>query len=164
MITVLIGFIPTGVPSPDVVLIVVVLFGFRNTLPLGGVFSFSLGLLQDVLAGGIIGLNAFSKTVVFALTRSITRRFYIPNVASKIAMVLLGGIVDNLLMATILLIVGGIHIVLSHFFYYLLLQISCTGLLSPVILAMTPKIARLEERGEGSVFTYGHPKARTRGI
>ncbi len=160
LVTALLGFLPTRVPAPDVALIVVIIFGFRYPLPLGGGLSFLLGLLQDVLAGGIIGLNALSKTVVFSLTRSIARRFYFPNVVSKTAMVALGGIVDNLLVITILLFEGNIHIPIPIFLRYLLVQILCTGLLAPVVFIVTPKISPLREKGGDDVFHYGHRKAR----
>jgi rod shape-determining protein MreD len=131
--TALAGFLPSLLPPPDVVLIVVISFGFQYTLPLGGGLSFLLGILQDVLSGGVIGLNALSKTVVFALTRSIAQRFYFSNLASKIAMVFLGGII-------------------------------CTGLLSPIVLVITPQVTDFSEKGDGDTFHYGKTKTRTRGI
>jgi len=162
--TTLVGFLPTRFPSPDVVLIVVIVYGLKYSLSLGGGFSFVLGVLQDVLAGGVIGLNALSKTVVFFLTTLIAGRFYFPNVISKMAMVLLGGIVDGFLLAVVLLIGGGIHIPFPTLFRSFLLQILCTGFFAPVVLIITPKIFALGERGEGGIFRHGLKKAGARGI
>jgi len=162
--TVLAGFLPSHLPPPDVVLIVVVVFGFKYPLPLGGALAFVLGMLQDVLSGGVIGLNALSKTVVFSLTRAIARRFYFPNWASKIAMVFLGGIVDGLLVASILSIGGGVHGSGAVLARQLLLQILFTGLLSPLVLFMTPQVSDPDERGAEDIFHYGTTKARHRGI
>jgi rod shape-determining protein MreD len=162
--TVLVGFLPSRLPPPDVVLIVVVIFGFRYSLPLGGSLSFLLGILQDVLSGGVIGLNALTKTVVFALTRWIAQRFYFSNWASKIAMVFLGGIVDGLLATCILLIGEGIHILDAVLARQLLLQIICTGLLSPLVLVITPQVSDLNEGGNKDIFHNGNKKARTRGV
>jgi rod shape-determining protein MreD len=162
--TALAGFLPSLLPPPDVVLIVVISFGFQYTLPLGGGLSFLLGILQDVLSGGVIGLNALSKTVVFALTRSIAQRFYFSNLASKIAMVFLGGIVDGLLVTGILLIGGAIHIPGAALARQLVLQIICTGLLSPIVLVITPQVTDFSEKGDGDTFHYGKTKTRTRGI
>ena len=160
----LVGFVPSRLPPPDVVLTVVIIFGFRYSLPLGGGLSFLLGMLQDVLSGGIIGLNALSKTVVFVLTRWIAQRFYFSNWASKIAMVFLGGIVDGLLATCILLIGGRLHITGAVLARHFLLQIICTGLLSPLVLVITPQVTDLSERGEEEILRYGKTKARTRGI
>jgi cell shape-determining protein MreD len=117
-----------------------------------------------VLSGGIIGLNALSKTVVFVLTRWIAQRFYFPNWASKIAMVFLGGIIDGLLATCILLIAGAIHITGAVLARHFILQIICTGLLSPLVLVITPQVSDLNERGDEDIFRYGDKKARTREI
>lgn len=162
--TVLAGFLPSHLPPPDVVLIVVVVFGFKYPLPLGGALAFVLGMLQDVLSGGVIGLNAFSKTVVFSLTRAIARRFYFPNWASKIAMVFLAGVVDGLLVAGIVFIGGGVHGSGAVLARQLLLQIIFTGLLSPLVLFMTPQVSDLDERGAEDIFHYGTTKTRHRRI
>ncbi|OGP81368.1 MAG: rod shape-determining protein MreD, partial [Deltaproteobacteria bacterium RBG_16_54_11] len=69
VVTTLAGFLPTRLPTPDVVLIVVIIFSFQYSLPLGGGLSFLFGLMQDVLSGGVIGLNALSKTAVFFFSR-----------------------------------------------------------------------------------------------
>ena len=162
--TALAGFLPSRLPPPDVVLVVVIIFGFQYSFPLGGSLSFILGILQDVLSGGVVGLNALSKTVVFTLTRSIAQRFYFPNWASKIAMVFLGGIVDGLLVTCILLIGGAIHIPDALLARQLLLQIIVTGFLSPLVLFITPQVTDLSEKGDEDILRYGKKKARTRGI
>jgi rod shape-determining protein MreD len=158
------GFVPTYLPTPDVVLIVVIIFSFQYSFPLGGVLSFLLGLLQDILSGGIIGLNALSKTVIFSLTKTIARRFYFSNVAAKIAIVFLAGIFDFLLAVSILLIGGKIHLAVAVLVRQLLLQVFCTGLFSPLVFILTPTVSDLGERGSEEEFRYGHTKARTRGI
>lgn len=162
--TALVGFLPSNLPPPDVVLIVVISFGFQFTLPLGGGLAFLLGIIQDVLSGGVIGLNALSKTVVFVLTRSIAQRFYFSNIASKITMVFVGGIVDGLLVTCLLLIGGAIHIPGGVLVRHLLLQVICTGLLSPIVFVITPQATDFSERGGGDIFHYGKTKTRPRGI
>jgi rod shape-determining protein MreD len=164
VVTTLVGFLPSNLPPPDVVLIVVISFGFQYTLPVGGGLAFLLGILQDVLSGGVIGLNALSKTVVFIFTRSIAQRFYFSHIGFKITMVFVGGIVDGLLVTCILLIGGAIHIPGGVLARHLLLQIICTGLLSPVVLFLTPQATDFNERGDGDIFHYGKTKTRPRGI
>jgi rod shape-determining protein MreD len=162
--TTLVGFLPLWLPAPDVVLIIVIIFSFQYPLPLGGGLSFLFGLMQDVLSGGIIGLNAFSKAMVFFLSRWIRKRFYFSQVPYKIAMVFLGGMVDGLLAIVVLLIGGMMHTPVVVLARQLFLQILCTGLLSPLVLVMTPTVSDLGERGAEDGFRYGHKKARARGI
>ena len=162
--TTLVGFLPAWLPAPDVVLIVVILFSFQYPLPLGGGLSFSFGLMQDVLSGGVIGLNALSKMVVFFFSRWIRQRFYFSTVASKIAMVFFGGMVDGLVVIVILFIGGMLHTPAVVLARQLLFQILFTGLLSPLVLVITPTVSDLGERGTEDGFRYGHKKARARGI
>ena len=162
--TVFMGFLPSRFPPPDVVLIVVINFGFWYPLPIGGGLAFLLGIVQDVLSGGLIGLNALSKTVVFSLTRLMARRFYFSTLTSKIAMVFLGGIIDSLLVTGILLIGGRIHISGAVFAPQILLQILFTGFLSPLVFVTAPRVSDLRERGDEGAFRYGKKKARIRGI
>ena len=162
--TVFMGFLPSRFPPPDVVLIVVIIFGFWYPLPLGGGLAFLLGLVQDVLSGGLIGLNALSKTVVFILTRSIAQRFYFSHIASKIMMVFVGGIVDGLFVTCILLIGGAINIPGEVLVRHLLLQIICTGVLSPLVLTITPQAIDFSERGARDILHYGKTKTRPRRI
>lgn len=162
--TTLAGFLPPWLPAPDVVLIIVIIFSFQYPFPLGGGLSFLFGLTQDILSGGVIGLNAFSKAVVFSLSRWIRKRFYFSQVPFKIAMVFFGALVDGLLAIVILLIGGMMHTPLVVLARQLLVQILCTGLLSPLVLLMTPTVSDLGERGVEDGFRYGHKKARSRGI
>lgn len=164
VVTTLAGFLPTRLPTPDVVLIVVIIFSFQYPLPLGGGLSFLFGLMQDVLSGGVIGLNALSKTAVLFFSRWIRKRFYFSTGASKIAMVFFGGMVDGLLVIVVLLIGGMIHTPVIVLARQLLLQVLFTGLLSPLVLVITPTVSDLGERGTEDGFRYGHKKARARGI
>jgi rod shape-determining protein MreD len=162
--TTLVGFLPPWLPPPDVVLIIVIIFSFQYPLPLGGGLSFLFGLMQDVLSGGVIGLNAFSKVVVFSSSRWIRKRFYFSQALSKIAMVFLGAMVDGLLTIIVLLIGGMMHTPVVAIVRQLFFQILCTGLFSPLVLAMTPTVSDLGERGAEDGFLYGHKKTRARGI
>ena len=164
LVTTLGGFLPARVPIPDVVLIVVIIFGFQYAFPLGGGLSFVLGLVQDILSGGIIGLNAFSKTIAFSLTRVWAKRFYASHWASKMAMVFLGGVVDGLLVIVILLMGDMIHIPAAALVHRLLLQILCTGILSPLILLTVPTVSDITKGGGEDWFFHGPRKAKTRRI
>lgn len=140
-----ISFIPLGIPTPDVVLILVVAFAFRLPLARSGVLSFLLGLFQDVLVGAALGSNALSKTVVCALSRGIAERFYLSNVVSEVLMVIVGGVVDALLVTSILLVGGQALPALARIEQIVLLQLAATVLFAPVVvLALRWLAERLE--------------------
>jgi rod shape-determining protein MreD len=164
MVTTLAGFLPPWLPVPDVVLIIVIIFSFQYSFSLGGGLSFLFGLMQDVLSGGVFGLNAFSKVAVFSLSRWIRKRIYFSNMAFKIAMVLFGALVDGVITICILLIGGMMHTPPAILARQLLLHIMCTGLLSPFVLVVTPTVPDLGERGTEDGFRYGYKKTSARGI
>jgi rod shape-determining protein MreD len=160
VVTTFAGFLPSRLPVPDVVLILVIMFSFQYPFPLGGGLSFLLGLVQDVLSGGVIGLNALSKTVVFSFSRWIARKFYLSTVASKMAMVFLGGMFDGLLMTVILLTGGMMRITVAILARQILLQTLFMVLLSPLVAVTTLPLSDINERGREEGFFYGHKKAR----
>jgi len=159
--TVVIGFFPRHYPPPDVVLILVIMFGFRYTPSVGGPVSFLLGLLQDALAGGTLGVCALSKTVVYAITTSMARRFYFSTIIAKIGMVLLGGIVDAVA-GILLLSIGGFSQSISAVTHYQMLKVLLTGLLAPLVLEATTRVFALVERRDKAAYDYGSKEARTR--
>jgi rod shape-determining protein MreD len=164
IVTTLVGFLPTSIPVPDVVLILAVMFSFQYAFSLGGGLSFALGLIQDVLSGGVIGLNALSKTVIFSLSRWVAGRFYLSTAAFKIAMVFLGGIIDGLLMTVVLLIGGMIHVTFAILARQIIVHTFFTVLFSPLIMVTTPSVSDFGERVREDGFFYGHKKARVRRI
>ena len=150
--------------SPDIVLIVVIITSFQYPLVLGGGLAFTLGLVQDVLSGGAIGLNALTKTVIFALSRWIARRFYLSTMPSKIAMVIFGVLVDVLLVTAILFMGKRVHISFAFFVQQLFMQMLLTGLFSPLVLISIPTVSDFGGSSKEERSFYGHTKGRIRGI
>jgi rod shape-determining protein MreD len=149
--------------SPDVVLIVVITMSFQYPLLLGGGLAFTLGIVQDVLSGGIIGLNALTKTVIFAFSRWIARRFYLSTMLAKIAMVAFGVFVDVLLVTAILLMGKVIHLSFPLFVKQLAVQIMLTCLISPLVMISMPTLSDVSGSGKEKRFFYAHTKGRVRG-
>jgi rod shape-determining protein MreD len=148
---------------PDVVLIVVVTMSFQYPLLLGGGLAFALGIVQDVLSGGIIGLNALTKTLIFTFSRWIARRFYLSTMLSKIAMVAFGVLVDVSLVSAILLMGKMIHISFLLFMQQLAVQILLTCLLSPLVMISMPTLPDVSGSGKEEPFFHARSKGRVRG-
>ena len=149
--------------SPDVVLIVVIIMSFQYPLLLGGGLAFTLGIVQDVLSGGIIGLNALTKTVIFALSRWIAKRFYLSTMLAKLAMVAFGVLVDVILVTAILLMGKMTHLSFSFFIRQLAVQILLTCLLSPLVMISMPTVSDVSGSGKEERFFYARAKGRVRG-
>ena len=65
---------------PDLLLILVVLWGWERGWKEGLVVGFAVGLLNDIFFSPLLGLNAFSLSLVGYLTGEIRERVYEGNV------------------------------------------------------------------------------------
>ncbi len=63
--------------NPDLVLLVLFFFGLKNEQVKSTIAGFAAGLILDILSGGIIGLNAFVKTIVGFSTGYLPRIYKI---------------------------------------------------------------------------------------
>ena len=160
--SVLLTYLPGGVPVPDVILVLVVLAAFRYPLASASVLAFSLGLMQDMMAGGVLGLHALSKTVVCALTATLAARFYFPNLVAKVGMVVLGGLADALLITIVQSIEHGIVQSIVFLTHHLLLQVLVTGVVTPPIAAATTRLFTTTDLEEESRYPHEAQGSRNR--
>jgi len=65
--------------KPDLILILVILNGFLRGTREGAFLGFSAGLLQDLVSGGVFGLNALTKLVAGYLAGVGEGRLYREN-------------------------------------------------------------------------------------
>ncbi len=82
---------------PDVAVVVVVLLALRRGPEAGCVVGFALGLVQDVLAGGPLGLHALSKALVGFGVGTLPRWFLVSRPVVPVGAALLATIADGLL-------------------------------------------------------------------
>ena len=160
--SVLLFYLPWSIPLPDVILVLVVLAAFRYPLASAGLLAFFLGFMQDMMSGGILGLNALSKTVVSALTATMAGRFYFPNLIAKVVMVVVGGVADALIVAIVQSIEHGIVQSMGFLTHYLLVQVLVTGVMTPPVVAATTRLFRVAEVDEESRYPHEAQESRIR--
>ena len=123
--------------QPDLLLILVVLIGLRESRSRATIIGFAIGLLQDLFATSLFGLSALAKSLVGFLVVTIAKRRVIGNY-QRITLVfilsaLLQGIVFSFVLAT------GIEIKLLHvMFRYQLPSVIYTTIIGLVIAAFIP--------------------------
>lgn len=84
-----------GEAVPDVLLVLCVYLGlYRHTVG-GAVGAFALGYLEDSASGGAIGLNASAMCLVFSLVYLTSRRLWVENPLSRVAVVFLASMVKT---------------------------------------------------------------------
>ncbi len=137
-----------GRSSPDLLLILCVYLALRRHSVGGALGAFGLGYLQDTFSGSTVGLNAFGMSVVFLLIYMTSRRLWVDNVVSQVAVVFLASVVKTstiLALVAVFVSVDGLgRTILS----YLLTEALLASILSPAvfaILARTQLIAITEE-------------------
>jgi rod shape-determining protein MreD len=80
---------------PDLALILCVYLGLHEHSVAGATGAFLLGYLLDSFSGSLVGLNAFAMTSVYTMVYLISRRLWMDNTLSSIAMVFLGMLVKG---------------------------------------------------------------------
>lgn len=125
-----------GRATPDLLLIMCVYLGLHQHTVGGAIGAFSLGYLQDAFSGSVAGLNAFGMCLVFTVVYLTSRRLWVDNTISKIAVVFLASVLKTVailvLVALFLSIQGLWRTILS----YLLIEAVLAALLSPAVFAL----------------------------
>jgi rod shape-determining protein MreD len=83
--------------KPDLLLIIVVFFAFRREQLPSGIFGFICGIAEDSLSGGMLGMNAFAKTII-GIATSIIKQTYAEKFISIMLSLFLFTIIHEVLM------------------------------------------------------------------
>ena len=88
--------------KPDLVLIIACYIGLYWGEKVGTCLGFLLGLLQDIFSGGLLGLNALTKTVFSYLCGKAGKRLNIRNMIVQILLVAFSSLLEGILFLFIL--------------------------------------------------------------
>ncbi len=91
------NFLTIGRVKPDLLLIIIVFFAFRRERFQSGIFGFICGIAEDSLSGGMLGMNAFAKTIV-GIATSIIKQTYAEKFISIMLSLFLFTIIHEILM------------------------------------------------------------------
>ncbi|MCC6847752.1 MAG: rod shape-determining protein MreD [Deltaproteobacteria bacterium] len=80
---------------PDLVLILCVYLGLHEHNIGGATGAFLLGYLFDSFSGSLVGLHAFAMTIVYLIVYLVSRRLWMDNAVSGVAMVFLGSLLKG---------------------------------------------------------------------
>jgi rod shape-determining protein MreD len=81
---------------PDLVLILCVYLGLYEHNLGGATGAFLFGYLFDSFSGSLVGLHAFAMTTVYLVVYLVSRRLWMDNTLSGVAMVFLGSVLKGL--------------------------------------------------------------------
>ena len=80
---------------PDLVLILCVYLGLREHNIGGATGAYLQGYLLDSFSGSVVGLHAFAMTTVYLVVYLVSRRLWMDNALSGVAMVFLGSLLKG---------------------------------------------------------------------
>jgi rod shape-determining protein MreD len=100
--TTLVPVLGIGGVIPDLPIVLVVLLALRRGPETGCAIGFALGLLQDAIVGGPLGLQGLSKAVVGFLAGDLPRWWLVTNPLVPVAAVVLATLVDGALRFAVL--------------------------------------------------------------
>jgi rod shape-determining protein MreD len=146
--TTVLPFAAIGRATPDLLLIMCVYLGLHQHSVGGAIGAFSLGYLQDAFSGSVAGLNAFGMCLVFTVVYLTSRRLWVDNTISKIAVVFLASVLKTvaiLVLVALFLSIGGLWRTMLS---YLLIEALLAALLSPAVFALLAHTQQLQEAEE----------------
>lgn len=137
-----------GRATPDLLLIMCVYLGLHQHTVGGAVGAFSLGYLQDAFSGSVAGLNAFGMCLVFTVVYLTSRRLWVDNTISKIAVVFLASVLKTAAILVLVAVFMSIEGLWRTMLSYLLIEAVLAALLSPAVFAVLAHTQQLQEAEE----------------
>lgn len=83
--------------KPDLLMIMVISFTLLNGIKRGTIAGFALGLIEDLLSGGFIGLNTMTKTLLSFSTGLLEKSIFHDNIFVPSLLSFVGTILNSLL-------------------------------------------------------------------
>jgi rod shape-determining protein MreD len=133
--TTFLHLLPLGPVVPDLILVLCVYWGLHHPTVGAVLGSFALGYSVDVVSSPILGLNAFSMSVVFLAVYLSSRNIWIQNPIVGAVMVFLASLVKGvalILVWFVFLDIDGLWWGVSR---YILLEACVAAVLAPVLFA-----------------------------
>ncbi len=134
-----------GRATPDLLLIMCVYLGLHQHTVGGAIGAFSLGYLQDAFSGSVAGLNAFGMCLVFTMVYLTSRRLWVDNTVSKVAVVFLASVLKTVAILVLVAVFMSAEGLWRTMLGYLPIEAGLAALLSPAVFAVLARTQQLQE-------------------
>ena len=125
---------------PDLILILTIYFAFKSEENKGVIIGASLGLLQDILSSGLLGLNFFTKGLIAFLIKDIRNNIAIDYPVSQITIIFSSAFLEGILTLIILKIFFPNEYVFQIFSGVILYRAVYCSLIGIPLLALLKKV------------------------
>lgn len=89
--------VQVGGVTPDLILVLVVFHSIFQGPKRGAIFGFALGLMEDIMLGRFIGMNALAKGMTSLLVGGLAQRAFRENILVPIFTLFLGTLFNELI-------------------------------------------------------------------
>lgn len=134
--TTLFHLLPIRSVIPDVILVLCVYLGLHQHSFSGTAGAFLLGYFTDSFAGNVVGLHAFAMTLVFLLVYLVSRRLWMDNWVSNLAMVFVASVLKTLTIATLLAFYVTRSTPWGQFFSTVWIEAGLAALFAPLVFSL----------------------------
>lgn len=121
---------------PDAMLLVTLYIGVRRGGGSGLITGFFLGLLQDILAGGLLGSNSLSKGLMGYLTGGVVKNFARRNWLFISTLCFFATTFDIVVWAVLSLMFQPDHVISSAYWFASLKTIVLNSILAPLVIRL----------------------------
>jgi rod shape-determining protein MreD len=140
--TTLLSYLPIQRTRPDIILVLILYWGFTLPPVSGGIHALFLGYLMDLFSGNSFGLYTFTRPLLFYLAQLFKGRFYLESLPSQSLFVFVFALFEGLLILTFLAALNPAPLgnLYSSFFTFFLPQSFLTGMITPVLFFLLQKL------------------------
>jgi rod shape-determining protein MreD len=140
--TTLLSYLPIQRIRPDIILVLILYWGFTLPPVSGGIHTLFLGYLMDLFSGNSFGLYTFTRPLLFYLAQLLKGRFYLESLPSQSLFVFVFALFEGLLILMLLAALNPepLRNLYSSFFTCFLPQSFLTGMITPVLFFFLQKI------------------------
>ena len=140
--TTLLSYLPIQRIRPDILLVLILYWGFTLPPVSGGIHALFSGYLMDLFSGNSFGLYTFTRPLLFYLAQLFKGRFYLESLISQSLFVFVFALVEGFLILTLVAALnplphGNLY---SPFLTFFLPQSFLTGLITPILFFFLQKI------------------------
>ena len=135
--------LPWGEWIPDFILILCVYLGLHQHSIGGTTTAFLLGYFADNFSGNTVGLHAFAMTLVFVLVYLVSRRLWMDNWVSNIAVVFVASILKTMTIAILLIFYLSEDYPIGRLFSAVWLDAALAALVAPFVFVVLDRGRRL---------------------
>lgn len=132
--------------QPDLILIVVVSYGFIEGPAAGSTAGFVGGLLQDLFSIRIVGLNALSKTIVGYLSGLVEKTIFTKSVILPVLAIFFTSFLSNTIYAITAFLLGEPTLSWAAFYSIILPSAIYSGLVSFFVYPLLNRLLTREEK------------------